>query len=230
MSHGRLFVFGDIHGCLDQLKALHAKVEPKLKHPDDHVVFLGDYVDRGPDSKGVVDFLIDLDEKHPGRYTFLRGNHEDMMLNDVSNFLYNGGRETLNSYGYNPENHPYLLDCVPAIHKQFYNATQLYYKRNRVVCVHAGIDPVKKLEDQRERDMIWERAWVGYDGDYVDNAFVVYGHTPRPSIVQRRNQLGIDTACVFDGWLTCAVIDDISGNVDEIIQERNHEDFTEMFD
>lgn len=220
----RVFVIGDVHGCYNELVKLLSIVDSKLT-PEDTVVFLGDYIDRGPDSKGVINLLIKRKEKHKNLHVFLRGNHEDMAINHSPYWLHNGGNNTVSSYNYDPMEHEYMNDAIPSKHWDFMRKTDLVYKQGRVVCVHAGIDPSIPYKEQRESVLLWDRNFVGYDGDYFDDYFVVYGHPPTSYINQKNNQIGIDTGCVFGGHLTCAVIHAKSGNVDEIIQVKSEVDY-----
>ena len=128
---GRLLAVGDIHGCLDQLVALLAQVRPSGA---DRVVFLGDYVDRGPASAGVLDFLVDFAGRFP-QSIFLRGNHEQMFLDYLNGqeallFLVNGGQQTLDSY----------RDCgrwpIPSSHRDFLNALPYFYEAEQNIFVH----------------------------------------------------------------------------------------------
>src|ERR671923_509758 len=130
----RSYVIGDIHGCLDELGHL---IEGLPLAPGDRLVFLGDYIDRGPDSKGVVSFLLEL-EKDPAAYelVFLKGNHEDMLLSFLGlsgqhgdMFLYNGGKATLRSYGFSKADSPSeeAVSGIPPAHLDFYKRLSSYY-------------------------------------------------------------------------------------------------------
>ena len=181
-------------------------------HPyyDRTFVFVGDYIDRGPASKQVVDYLLDFKDKVD--CIFLRGNHEQMLLDalkrgDTSLWMMNGGRTTLDSYGDTAD-----ANTLPKKHEQFYENTRLYYDTDDYFFVHAGLSPGKtiaqSLEDETERqEFLWERSHL--------NAFetpwektVVFGHTPRPRPLQKDKMIGIDTGCVYDrvgyGKLTAA--------------------------
>lgn len=217
-----LFVIGDVHGCYDQLVELLEKTDKMVKE-DDIYVFLGDYIDRGPASKEVVDLLIERSQDHPNQHVFLMGNHEDMAINDPSNFLYNGGRDTLLSY----EISPYdimggsFLNLIPREHEQFYRELQYYYHHGKVVCVHAGIDPALPIDDQSERTMLWTRSFVTYPGPYQNGYFVIFGHTPS-QLRKNPHSLGIDTGCVFGGALTCVVIEPEEASVQYMVQVKGH--------
>lgn len=224
----RLFVIGDIHGCLDELKELMEKTDRDFVKGRDKYVFVGDYIDRGPNSYGVVEYLIRRSEYDKDSYRFLRGNHEDFILqpNMVYGWVSNGGRETLKSYRYNPMEHEHVLGCIPAKHWNFYRKTLLYYKEGRVVCAHAGLDPTKSLFEQSENDLLWSRGAVDYDGNYHDDVYVIYGHTPTAyDVRERNNSLGIDTGCVFGGSLTCVAVEPETATVMKKYQVKAHREY-----
>jgi serine/threonine protein phosphatase 1 len=169
-------------------------------HPSetDEVVFVGDYVDRGPDSKGVIDYLLSL----KGRYTFLMGNHERMFLDYLHGkerplFLYNGGAATMESYG--------ALSNIPAAHIDFLNSLHLYYETDEYLFVHAGIRPGIPLQQQDPGDLLWIREeFYAYPGRYPKT--VVFGHTPMREVLMGGDRIGIDTACVYGNKLTCLIL------------------------
>lgn len=182
----QIAVIGDIHGCLDELEILMDKYV--LPHIDnlEHVVFVGDYIDRGPKSKQVFDYC----QKIP-KVVMLKGNHEDMMsnINQEHIWLNNGGRETIDSYNGD-------IDAITKDAKLMENL-KTSFKFGRVVVTHACMDPGHTLENQLEHDLIWSRDFVGYKGNYIDGSFNIFGHTPTKEILEKPNQLGIDTGCVF---------------------------------
>lgn len=209
MEEQEFIAIGDVHGCLHSLEALLNKVGA---YTDRRVVFIGDYIDRGPDSKGVVDLLLEYRKDHD--CVFLRGNHEQMLLDaiyrgELNLWLANGGRTTLNSYGTNGQ----ALD-LPEDHLKFYSSTNIYYNTPGYFFVHAGLAPHKTIadaiEDKKEHgDFLWERSHL--------NAFetawekkVVFGHTPRPHPLRKDKMLGIDTGCVYEslgyGKLTAVLL------------------------
>lgn len=189
-----LYCIGDIHGCLTQLKTLMEMIEDDAGHRDAKIVFVGDYIDRGPDSKGVVDFLINLKNSKNREYIFLKGNHEDMMMDPYGqrDWWYNGGKQTMDSYRCES------FRLFPEDHQEWFKNLRTYYQYGRFVFVHAGLDPSLKLEDQSEHSMLWNRKYVGYNGEYEGGYFVTYGHTPLSDIIRCNNGAGIDTGCVFD--------------------------------
>jgi len=197
---GRLLAVGDIHGCLDPLVALMGRVKPTGA---DRVVFLGDYVDRGPDSAGVLDFLLHFADRFP-QSIFLRGNHEQMFLDYLARqesllFLVNGGQQTLNSY----------RDCgrwpVPPDHRAFLSSLPCSYESDQHIFVHAGLRPGVPLASQKASDMLWIRGTF-LDSDYDWGKTVVYGHTPRPTPFLAPHRIGLDTGCVYGRRLTCCEV------------------------
>ncbi|MGA7326376.1 MAG: metallophosphoesterase [Rhodomicrobium sp.] len=220
----RLYAVGDIHGRLDLLDALlelivsdNAGREPK----ETVVVFAGDYTDRGPDSKGVVDRLIR--GLPPGLSPiFLKGNHESFLLSFLQqpasglNWLYNGGVATLLSYGLQKElvtkalliGGSRLTEAserfqarLPESHLQFFEELELYHRFGDYFFVHAGVRPGVGLEDQNEEDLLWIRdEFLNWPHDF--GAVVVHGHTPVHTPEDYHNRIGIDTYAFQTGKLT----------------------------
>ncbi len=190
-----IYAIGDIHGCLDPLRRLMDQIQPS---DEDEVVFVGDYVDRGPDSKGVIDYLLTLQ----GRYTFLMGNHERMFLDflrgkDRHLFMYNGGRPTLESYG--------DIGKIPAAHLDFLHRLRLYYETDDYIFVHGGIRPGIPMPEQDPQDLLWIREeFYAFPGRYPKT--VVFGHTPMREVLMEEDRIGIDTACVYGNKLTCLIL------------------------
>lgn len=194
---GRLLAVGDIHGCLQQLRALLTQVAPTV---DDRVVFLGDYVDRGPASAGVVEYLLDFRHQFPAT-VFLRGNHEQMFLDylagiDPGMFLVNGGIETLNSYRRTD------LWPIPEAHLSFLSTLSLYHETTGHIFVHAGMRPGLPLKQQNPADLMWIRREF-IDSGYDWGKVVVFGHTPRQAPLLTESRIGLDTGCVYGRQLTC---------------------------
>jgi serine/threonine protein phosphatase 1 len=196
-TQGRLLAVGDIHGCLEQLTALMIQVAPA---PSDQVIFLGDYIDRGPDSAAVIDYLITFGETFPAT-VFLRGNHEQMFCDyldghDPSAFLINGGLMTLNSYkskGQWP---------IPPSHRIFLETLHDYYETQDYIFVHAGLRPGVPLAQQDSSDLLWiRRDFIASDYDWGKT--VVYGHTPLKEPFLAETRMGLDTGCVYGRRLTC---------------------------
>ena len=198
MSNDRKFIaVGDIHGCFETLKTLIAQVGDAA---DDRTwVFLGDYIDRGPDSKKVVDFLIDFSASHD--CVMLRGNHEQMLLDSQDSrymkmWLKNGGQTTLKSYGAR-----FTKLDLPYQHLHFYRNSRLFFDTPDFLFVHAGILPDMTVaeavaDEDNHDDFMWERAHLT-EADNVWEKTVVFGHTPQPKPITGRNMIGIDTGCVY---------------------------------
>ncbi|HEY7167695.1 MAG TPA: metallophosphoesterase family protein [Candidatus Binatia bacterium] len=202
------FVIGDIHGCVAELRYL---IENLPIEAGDRLVFLGDYVDRGPDSSGVVSYLLDLRANSPYEFIFLKGNHEDMFLAYLGlpgqygdMFLINGGRLTLDSYGLSLDDPaPEMVHQIPQSHLDFYQSLQNYYITEPFLCVHAGIDPLKSLEEQTETDMFWIRNQFIYRSHMLPY-IVLFGHTPQNNVLyDLPYKIGLDTGLVYGNKLSC---------------------------
>lgn len=203
---GRLFAIGDIHGCPDELSAILKAIAPTA---GDTVVFVGDYVDRGPSARDVIELALEL-EKTDAECVFLKGNHEDMMMsflgmpgNYGDSFLFNGGVATLDSYGVREDDLDGCVERLPAAHLDFMNRLAVSYLRPPYLFVHAGILPARQLEEQVAEDMLWIRQEFILNQHKID-ATVVFGHTPmRGVMIDLPYKLGIDTGLVYGGKLTC---------------------------
>lgn len=192
-----LIAIGDIHGCARTLEALLERLAPTA---GDDLVFVGDYVDRGPDSKGVLDRLIALSETH--RCTFLRGNHEALMLEYVEEGVYdlwgaNGGIATLSSYVGTARQVQ-----IPPAHLAFIRDTVLYHNTPDFFFVHAGLRAGMTIQENLrcggEDVFLWERSHLGVsDQQLAWEKTVVCGHTPRAEPINRPRLIGIDTGCVY---------------------------------
>lgn len=208
---GRLYAIGDIHGCLAETDRLLQYLEKDGRlAEDDIVVFIGDYVDRGPDSRGVIDRLLQFQLGHPNTF-FLRGNHEDMMLSFLGfpgnmghAFLLNGGVETLKSYeipaGVNGEEAASLL---PSAHLAFLLNLESYLIIGDFVLVHAGLSPIRDLRSQLDDDLFWIRDEFIHNKHRFEK-LVVFGHTPYQDVMCNFPfKIGIDTGLVYGNKLSC---------------------------
>lgn len=205
----RYLAIGDIHGHLTALEALLAAVDPQ---PDDLVITLGDCVDRGPNSRGVIELLMDWQRR--GRLIPLQGNHELIMLDarhcDYELWLQVGGHETLASYTHSSE--PGGLDDVPAEHWQFIeHDCRRWYETDDTIFVHAGVDPHLPLEQQNVYDLCWSFFAPNSLRPHFSGKRVVCGHTAQHSGVPYNagHHVCIDTCIYGGGWLTCL---DIASN------------------
>lgn len=202
---GKIFAIGDIHGCLDKLKSLLGMIQ--LDWDKDLMVFLGDYVDRGPDSRGVIELLLDLKKEHSDRLIFLKGNHEWMFTQflkgeDHDLFLPNGGRKTLESYSVETGK----ID-IPQSHRDFLDHLDLYFETNDYIFVHAGMRPYIYISEQSPEDLLWIRSHF-LKSSYDWGKRVIFGHTPFSVPFIEANKVGIDTGAVYGGRLTCLVLPD----------------------
>ncbi len=200
-----IYAVGDIHGCLDRLEMLLDEVQPDLEK--DVLLFVGDYIDRGPDSRGVVDYVLKLQQKYPQEHVVcLKGNHEAMFLNFLEGrerelFLFNGGLGTLRDYwGDNWDSIKELL--LPPEHESFYQELRAYYETPDYIFVHGGLKPGVPLPEQQEEDLLWIR------GEFITSMedfgrLVVFGHTPFKRPLVMPNKIGIDTGAVYGNYLTC---------------------------
>jgi serine/threonine protein phosphatase 1 len=227
----RTYAIGDIHGHLDKLQALHGLIAAdRTACGDDFdapVIHIGDLVDRGPDSRGVIQFLIDGQARDENWIT-LRGNHDRMFRGFMADPDYHdprlrpdlywlherlGGADTLRSYGVNGAGERFLHDlhadarrAVPQAHLDFLDALPNYVLRGDCLFVHAGIRPGVGLHDQREDDYLWIRK--EFHEDTRDHgALVVHGHTPVDAVTHHGNRLNIDTGAGYGKPMSAVVIE-----------------------
>ena len=202
MGPEKTFIIGDIHGCLSMLKNLLDKIDWV---PDtDRLIFLGDYIDRGENPKGVVDYILSLVEASC-KIDLLLGNHEVMLMDYLEGkgrdmYLLNGGITTVASYRAGR-----LEDQEPLVsreHISFYRALRHYIELEDYYVVHAGFRPGIPVKDQSHEDMVWIRDRFVYS-DYDFGKKVIFGHTPFPEPLVQGNKIGIDTGAVYGNRLTC---------------------------
>ena len=218
-----VYAIGDVHGCLAELELLLQCISGEISSSgcSAHLVFLGDYVDRGPDSAGVLRRLVG--GPLPGnRQSFLMGNHEEAMLasldgdlETLSGWLRYGGLDTLESYGIGrgevlrlgsslPER---MREVIPEAHIAFLRACEDYVQAGDYLFVHAGIRPGVPLPDQDSTDLRWIRSGF-LDDDQTDHGMlVVHGHSVVAEPETRSNRIGIDTGCFRSGRLTALVVE-----------------------
>ncbi|MBM9537241.1 metallophosphoesterase [Desulfobulbus alkaliphilus] len=201
-------VIGDIHGCHTALTLLL----PKILHRADSLVFLGDYVDRGPHSKEVVATLISLQRTHP-RVIYIMGNHDLLFLQYLSGqesalFLRVGGRQTLASYGLDPAgDRDQIARLVPPEHLAFLKSLPLYWEDSHAIYVHAGLQPGRHLAQQTSQWCLWAGEEF-YQSTYDFGKPVVFGHTTFKKPLLTINRIGIDTGAVYGGRLTALLLPD----------------------
>lgn len=185
----RLIAIGDIHGEIEKLNSLLDKLNLQT---GDKVIFLGDYIDRGLNSKQVIERILDLSKKI--ECVFLKGNHEDMLLktkitqskDDIEHWLLSGGISTYDNYG----DYPAIFNT----HEKFLDSLKLYHIEQNYMFVHAGINPKKELSEQTEDDLLWIRE------EFLDNSHnlpykIIFGHTPFIEPLILNDKIGIDTGC-----------------------------------
>ncbi|UCD77696.1 MAG: serine/threonine protein phosphatase [Desulfobacterales bacterium] len=205
---GRIFAIGDIHGSFERLQELMQKIPIDFAH--DTLVFIGDYIDRGPGSVEVVDYLVNLKKRIPG-IIFLKGNHEDMLekyLDGTDRFTYllNGGQNTLDSYlSKNPQSESFP---IPPEHMKFFKSLRLYYETEAYIFVHAGLRPKVPLGSQETEDLLWIRDKFIYS-KYNFGKTVIFGHTPLERPLVESNKIGIDTGAVYGNALTCVQLPEL---------------------
>jgi serine/threonine protein phosphatase 1 len=217
----KLYIVGDIHGRLDKLDELHRLIQEDVRQSptaEIQVVYLGDYIDRGPDSAGVLQRLIDrplgdLPTIH------LMGNHEEMLLRFLdrpesgTSWFAAGAASTVASYGLTWRGGgglaamaAELRDAIPPAHHEFLDELKLFFYRGDVFCVHAGIRPGTAIAKQKQADLLWIRQPFLNSSSRSD-VLVIHGHTPTPNGPEvRHNRIGIDTGAYYTGVLTCLVL------------------------
>lgn len=220
----RIYVVGDIHGRDDLLCELHGMIRDDASNTADLrcvVIYLGDYVDRGPRSADVLDRLV-RQPLEGFTALHLMGNHEEMMLNFIDRgddglWLVNGGDATVRSYGIDGEFfyaddfvladlREKLRAAAPPSHIAFLRSLAVMHTEGEYVFVHAGVRPDRPLELQTQRDLTWIRGpFLVSDVDY--GKCVVHGHTIFDKVDVQSNRIGIDTGAFFSGRLTCLVIE-----------------------
>ena len=209
---------GDIHGCSKTLTLLLNRLDTDYGTYKTYV-FLGDYIDRGPDSKGVIDILIKFGEEH--ECVFLRGNHDAMLLeaypkNMFLHWFDNGGDATMESY-----QHGDSTKKPPQKHLRFLINTKLYYDTPNWFFVHGGVPPSRTIEESVNDEslynsFLWRRDHITEENNVWEKT-VVFGHTPSRFPIANKNRIGIDTGCVYEhfGKLTAVVLPEM-----EFIQQR----------
>jgi len=201
-STEKIFAIGDIHGCADELRQLLQKLPLS---PDCRVVFMGDYIDRGENSREVIEIIKDLSNYY--KVICLLGNHESMLLDfledpvspDAGAFIYNGGTATLASYADRTGRYH-----IPQSHLDFYNSLLLTYETDQFFFVHAGVPNISLTEldpKKHKQDLIWIRE------EFLNSSFkwekiIVHGHTPVVSVDESQQRINVDTGCVYDNNLS----------------------------
>ncbi len=219
----RIYAVGDIHGRLDLLRALYARIEADAQQAPGRcsLVFLGDYVDRGPDSAGVIEFLSSRIDPALNA-VFLKGNHEDLWRRFLDEpelgpgWFDTGGVMTVVSYGIREGLAGRAADfaaiaarlrqAMPAEHHAFLDGLGHSHRSGDYVFAHAGIRPRVPVERQDPADLMWiRREFLGAEG--FDGLCVVHGHSQVTEAANLPHRVGIDTGAYHSGRLTCVVLD-----------------------
>jgi serine/threonine protein phosphatase 1 len=220
----KIFAVGDIHGCAHELNLLLDKLPLRA---DSTLVFLGDYIDRGPDSRGVIEKILELREQL--NVITLMGNHEEMLLEFLSNpssslagfFVFNGGSATLASYVTQGNHYE-----IPADHLNFFKTLKLYHQQDQYLFVHAGLPekPVAQIDGELDSPtLLWIRQ------PFLSSSFnwgrkVIHGHTPRQQVEIKENRINLDTGCVYGGYLSAMEL-----NSGQIYQVKARTDIPKTF-
>jgi serine/threonine protein phosphatase 1 len=188
------YVVGDIHGCYDELCLLLDKIYDHAAGDPRKIIFVGDYVDRGPNSKEVVDQVMRM--QHRGDGVALMGNHEDMLL--AGEYMY--AEATLRSFNASFMELPeYVTEWMRSLPK--------YYEDDTIIVAHAGVHPGLTMDDQPDTYLLWYRYQEGQPAQ-LDKHFY-HGHTPQLGKIEKViDRTNVDTACVYGGHLTAAIVGD----------------------
>ncbi len=214
----RIYAIGDVHGCDEQLANLHEIIAEDLAcRPVDAPLLLhiGDYVDRGADSAGVLRRLLADSPIEGVPVVNLLGNHDETMLHALSgdrpaatDWLFTGGRPALESYGIDPDSpRESWPELVPAEHLDFIRGLTLSHQDGGYFFVHGGVRPGVPLDQQARVDLLRMRQPFLYS-EMSFGAVVVHGHSPVKQPVVRHNRIAIDTGAVFGGKMTCLVLEE----------------------
>lgn len=214
------YIIGDIHGQANKLAQLHGMIKARheWKHPHQkgRLVYLGDYIDRGPDSARTIDLAIKGIDSFESIY--LKGNHEAMLMDvltwqrssDWRFWMRAGGEPTLRSLGYDIFSDGFDIEALTSslgeLRIQWLMNLETRYQYDDFICVHAGLNPDAALSEQKEADMLWIRGkFLKSNHDF--GIGVIHGHTPEDAPIIRANRIGIDTGAGMGGSLTALIID-----------------------
>ena len=225
-----IFAIGDIHGCLKQLISLQKNIlnTKNFKQDNDLLLYIGDYIDRGPHSKDVINQIIKL-QKENIKSIFLMGNHEQVMIDFLFNKINNlkywlnlGADQTFKSYkievaefikdGFEDDKidrlRSVLLNELSDEHIHFLKNLRLSYSVGNYLFVHAGINPEKTLKDQDKMDLLWSRSDQFFDKNFKFEKIIVHGHTPEEKVINFPYRINVDIGCFFSGKLSCVCLND----------------------
>lgn len=215
----RVYAVGDVHGCarlLGQLHQMIAEDAARASSERNVVVYLGDYIDRGPETSAVID-LVQTGPEGKFERVHLKGNHEDILMRylnaDPKADFWDaiGGGATFRSYGVDPDDlaarRKSLATQIPRGHRQFFKALKLTHIEGDYLFVHAGLKPGVALAAQAEQDLLWIRhPFLDSSEDW--GYTVVHGHSPVETPEIRENRINLDTGAVWSGRLTAMVFHD----------------------
>jgi len=225
-----LFAIGDIHGCLNELTSLHKKIltYDKFEVKNDIIIYLGDYIDRGKNSKEVINQILKLKDNSIKTIN-LMGNHDEFMIdfifnkkNNIKSWLNFGADQTFRSYnieivefikdgfeeGVIDNLRKTMIKHMEESHINFFKNLELSYSSENYLFVHAGIDPHKKLSEQSEKDYLWSRSEKFFSKDFKSEKIIVHGHTPEENIVNDPYRINVDSGCYFSGKLSSVCLSD----------------------
>lgn len=236
--YNRVISIGDIHGCITELKTLIEKISPTDK---DLLIFLGDYIDRGEDSKATIEYLLELSSKF--KCAFIRGNHDSMFLSFLGLggsmgefFPVNGGKKTLHDYGLKDIEISWakrgdrraIFEKIPPSHIEFFNKTILYVETEDEFYSHAGFDPWsdEPYNKQSESQYTWTRErFLNFTHLTKLNKYVIHGHTPNhygyAVCDEQERKVNLDSCCYETGILSALVLEKDKKNYSNIIQSKN---------
>ena len=226
-----IYAIGDIHGCLGELTSLHKKIftNEEFNPKEDLIVYLGDYIDRGKNSKGVINQILKL-KNNKIKTINLMGNHDEFMINflfnknnNIKDWLNFGADQTFKSYnieivefikdGFGDDVIQRLRDSLLTnmddSHINFFQDLEISYSTNKYLFVHAGIDPKKKLIDQNKNDYLWSRSDDFFNKNFEAEKIIVHGHTPEQNVINNPYRINIDTGCYFSRKLSCVCLNEL---------------------
>ena len=226
------YCIGDIHGCIKTLKELISQIRLIHKHPE--LYFVGDLIDRGPDSKAVIDYIIDL--KNNGIHTeIVRGNHEEMLINAYthnqkitdSNWYFNGAENTIRSFNAIADLNKAVKDLIPEKYFRFINSLPYFIELSDCYIVHAGFNFQLKYPFSDFETMLWIRE-EQYNSEFTKGKKIIHGHSPialeklRHKVkTSTMDVINIDTGCVFTQYEGLGYLTAINTDTLKIISIKN---------
>lgn len=218
----RIYAIGDVHGCIIELRQMIANIDAEqtiFPSKNNKIIFLGDYVDRGPANREVVDYLIEL-KASDRDIVFLKGNHDQKVLLFLKNpkqtgkdFLKWGGDATLRDYGVNINDYENIKDAayafsqsLPHSHKEFFKGLEYSYSIDDYFFCHAGVRPGVLLSKQSKHDLCWIRTEFLFHEEPFEKV-IIHGHTITDEPEVKQNRINVDTCCYDSGRLTAVVLD-----------------------